>query len=100
MRVTEQVLVGEAEEAADGEQLDRRGVELEGPAEEEDLRSEDCQPKVVAPDPGRPSQAEIDEHCIDHLPFRSWCECCVRGRGTGEQHRPAGESQVPIIAFD
>ena len=24
----------------------------------------------------------------------------MRGRGTGEQHRPAGTSTIPVIAFD
>ena len=44
-------------------------------------------PKRVARDPGAPTQSERDEHCIDHWPYRSWCEDCVRGRATGEQHK-------------
>ena len=96
-RGDEQVLVGEAS-ATPGEEQPEASQD-EAPAEGEDM-SEDCQPKVVSVDPGRPSQAEIDEHCIDHLPYRSWCDCCVRGRGTGEQHRPAGTSTIPVIAFD
>ena len=46
--------------------------------------AEDLLPRRSSPDPGRPTQEEIDEHMIDHLPFRSWCEECVKGRGTGE----------------
>ena len=62
---------------------------------------EDCGTKPVAPDPGTPTQAEIDEHNVDHLPYRSWCDCCVRGKATGEPHRRATpESRIPIIAFD
>ena len=34
----------------------------------------------VAPDPGQPTQAEIDEHEVDHSPFRPWCEACCKGR--------------------
>ena len=96
-RGEEEVLVGEA--SGGGDEQQEESVSRGGPAEE-DAEGEDCQPKVVSVDPGRPTQAEIDEHCIDHLPYRSWCDCCVRGRGTGEQHRPAGTSTIPVIAFD
>ena len=62
---------------------------------------EDCEPKRTAPDPGMPTQAEVEEHNVDHLPYRSWCECCVRGKATGEPHkRVQVESTVPIISFD
>ena len=30
-----------------------------------------------------PNQAEIDEHNMKHLPYRSWCRRCVRGKGQG-----------------
>ena len=36
---------------------------------------------VVRRGPCVPSQEAIDRHNINHLPFRSWCSCCVRGRG-------------------
>ena len=61
---------------------------------------EDAEPKKVLPDPGQPTQAEIDEHNVDHYPFRNWCEACVKGRGTGEAHNGSGESAIPVIAFD
>ena len=62
---------------------------------------EECAPRVVAPDPGQPTQKEIEEHRIDHMPFRSWCEHCVAGRATGEQHRAVGDKRlVPVISFD
>ena len=61
---------------------------------------EDSPPRNVAPDPGAPTQEEIDEHNIDHVPFRCWCEHCVRGRGLGEQHRAGPCSAVAIVAFD
>ena len=62
---------------------------------------EECEPKRIAPDPGMPTQAEIDEHNVDHLPYRSWCACCVRAKATGEPHRKIHvESTIPIIAFD
>ena len=49
---------------------------------------------------GRSKQAEIDEHNVDHWPYRCWCEHCVKGRGIGEPHVPGPESHIPVIAFD
>ncbi len=56
--------------------------------------------RKVAPDPGLPTQSEIDDHSADHWPYRSWCEFCVKGRATGEPHMPGPISSIPIIAFD
>ena len=68
---------------------------------QESSADEECEPKRIVPDPGMPTQAEVDEHNVDHLPYRSWCECCVRGKATGEPHkRIQVESTIPIIAFD
>ena len=32
------------------------------------------------PDPRLPSREEQEEHALTHVPFRSWCRHCVRGR--------------------
>ena len=37
---------------------------------------------------------------MDHYPFRSWCEECVKGRGTGEPHRTAAGERTAIFSFD
>ena len=29
--------------------------------------------------PVKPTQEEVDNHYLIHLPFRSWCQHCVRG---------------------
>ena len=88
-------------EAADAE---AHGSEMgEGRRDEshEDGAEEDCGPKRVAPDPGMPTQSEIDDHNVDHLPFRSWCVPCVEGKATGEQHRCGGPvGQVSRFAFE
>lgn len=31
-------------------------------------------------DPKLPKKEEVDEHYLTHLPFRRWCQHCVRGR--------------------
>ena len=37
-------------------------------------------------DPKLPTQTEVDEHNLTHLPFRSWCPQCVKGRGRAADH--------------
>ena len=55
-------------EAGGAEMGSGRGTEAH-----EDSSEEDCGPKSVAPDLGMPTQSDIDDHNVDHLPFMSWC---------------------------
>ena len=50
--------------------------------------SEDAGQKhpTLVRDPQLPSQTEIDEYNMTHLPFRSWCRHCVRGRAESSPH--------------
>ena len=38
-------------------------------------------------DPKLPSQEEIRAHELTHLPYRSWCVHCVRGKGKSMDHK-------------
>ena len=53
-------------------------------------------------DPRLPSQKEVDEHNLTHVPYRNWCPHCVRGRGKDLDHRRAVEDDRRIreFAFD
>ena len=44
----------------------------------------------------------IDDHEVSHLPFRSWCSFCVRGRGQSMGHFriDKGDEQVPTVSID
>ena len=108
--MTETLAAGQDENPADsasqGAPEDDLFGRSEGPdtggqhQQEEDEESE-VAPKKVSRDPGLPTQSERDDHCIDHTPYRSWCEDCVRGRGLGEQHRMGkGKRGVPVLSFD
>lgn len=45
-------------------------------------------------DPRRPTKKEVEEHEKTHVPYRSRCEHCVRGRGRDLDHRAdAGEER-------
>ncbi len=62
---------------------------------------EECEPMRIAPDPGKPTEAEMEQHRSEgHCPYRSWCEWCVEGRGVGEHHKSGPEGSIPVISFD
>ena len=58
-------------------------------------------PKKVQ-NPRVPTQADVDEHNMTHLPYRSWCTHCVRGRGEAHPHHKSGneERDVPELHLD
>ncbi len=50
---------------------------------------------------GRPGQEEVDEHNVNHIPFRSWCLHCVKGKAVNQGHsRRVDVSEVPIVSID
>ncbi len=52
--------------------------------------------------PTAPSQQEIEDHNVNHLPFRSWCKHCVRGKSKAHPHRISDGriSDVPVVSID
>ena len=83
----------EADEDADHEETN------DAAEDEEDHR----QPMGLR-DPGQPSPAERAEHCLTHIPYRSWCAHCVRGKAKGRQSRRLrgadGQDECPRVRFD
>ena len=55
-------------------------------------------------DPKLPSETEMREHyCSGHMPYRSWCHHCVRGRGRERDHQRKGDQEelgVPEYHMD
>ena len=89
-----------------GEQLSGGG-EGTGLETAEGLTCDPCGPDEVSDArwpkiPVKPSQAETDQHNVSHLPFRSWCRYCVRGRGQSVGHFRVDHSaeQIPTIEID
>ena len=76
---------------------DRKGIESAELEQEEEGRKvkEVMRPK-------EPSQEEYDEHMVTHIPFRSWCTFCVKGRGRAQPHRSVEKEEptVPCISMD
>ena len=54
--------------------------------------------------PIRVSKAEREAHEVTHVPFRSWCPYCVRGRGRNTPHKNRGGQRegrgVPKVSMD
>ena len=51
--------------------------------------------------PWRPTDKEVEEHNVPHLPHRSWCPVCVKARGKGEAHKKVREQgEVPTVSMD
>jgi len=83
---------------AEGEQGET--VECGNEAEGE---SDETQDSKVAPNPSLPSAAEVEEHRITHLPFRSWCRECIIGKALGEQRSSSSRhapSKIAVIGVD
>ena len=74
----------------------------EGPEEEGGGDSEEPLRKRVVPKVNTPTKTEIEEHEKTHLPFRTWCKSCVKGRGVASPHCRVGrdDPKAPGIEID
>ena len=67
----------------------------------EEYHAEDIEARKAIPTPILPNQHDIDDHWLDHLPYRSWCGVCVNGRGRERPHlRTHGKRRIATLAFD
>ena len=81
----------EARMQDDSEKVVMEDVEYEGwieaPAEEGGADAEEPQRKKTVQGVKTPTKLEIELHEKTHLPFRTWCKSCVKGRGQASPHR-------------
>ena len=75
----------EGVEESEGAQGAEDQEEPEDDQEPIDDDEEEAQGQRVFRNPGQPTQAMIDEHRITHMPYRPWCEHCVRGKAKRKQ---------------
>merc|ERR1719347_1055529 len=74
------------------------------PTESEEDKGEEeeeaTQPRVGEA-PVRPNQEEVEQHMTTHLPFRSWCPHCVRGKSGSKPHKKdQGMHEMPTVAVE
>ena len=61
------------------------------------------QPALCLPCPKTPSAAQVANHNITHMPYRSWCPHCVASRRPNSQHRSSSsesERSDPLLVAD
>ena len=60
--------------------------------------------RIGLPKPLQPTAFEVAEHNISHVPYRSWCEHCVRGKARTSAHPTSAGAKLadqrPTIAMD
>ena len=92
--------IEEEAQAAEEREEQTGGEDIEAECQECDPKNTDKRLKS----PGAPSAIERAIHETNHWPFRSWCDACVKGRATGQQHRSMvgeyAESNVARVLMD
>ena len=85
--------LGSAKYIGNWEKSENEGIIDVPPEEDLGVRK----PIKVA-DPKLPTQTEIDEHNLTHLPCRNWCKHCIRGKERSADHRvesrPDGMAEI------
>lgn len=66
------------------------------------IQTEECRKLKRIGDPRKPSEQEVAEHMLSHLPYRNWCAVCVRAKGRDLDHRKevGKDREVSEYAFD
>ena len=69
---------------------------------DEPVGDADVEQLKMVPDPGQPTEAEVEEHRTNgHIPYRSWCKWCAMGRGIGFPHNDSKtKASIPRIGID
>ena len=71
-----------------------------------DLPPPEGREPMVLNDPVKPSAEDVEKHNATHMPYRSWCDICVRAVGREDPHRrrrrkrSGEETGVPKISMD
>ena len=75
--------------------MSNRVIEVENEESEEARNAKGIQVSET------PTQKDVDEHMLTHIPFRSRCKFCVMGRGASMQHRRIDKSEetIPTISI-
>ena len=78
-----------------------RGGNHEGEHDGEDEEQQGERKTMKVLDPVEPTEQEVAEHFLTHLPFCNWCRHSARGRGVEMPHKNGtGERTLPDVHFD
>ena len=96
-------VVGEGDGETRSSVQEPLGAGVSGVDESEAIHApdEEVKPTRAVRSPPMPSQQEIDEHRVSHLPYRSWCPECVEAFGRERGHSKQSESRtIPLVSCD
>ena len=62
--------------------------------------SAEAQPAKLGIVPVLPSEAEVEQHELTHVPFRSWCRHCVRAKGKECPHHESSAAGASNFVTD
>ena len=105
--------VSRADQRAASKDETAGGDRAGGEAEDQDVCRE-CEPESpqeegrvrAVRDPGLPTPEERARHELLHVPFRPWCEHCVKGKAADDPHpqrapsESGGDDGVPKVSID
>ena len=66
---------------SDGDKMDEDKEESRNEEIGDEGQKEEHQKARAIASLGLPSRREVEEHNFTHIPFRRWCNHCLRGRG-------------------
>jgi hypothetical protein len=95
--VAEEELQRSDGDSEDAEEISDIGEEIELPEDGDEAIT-----AVGLPKPVKPSQAEVEAHNRSHIPFRNWCEICVKGRAQDMPHKMKEKEGYgkPVVMLD
>ena len=67
---------------------------------DESAEPAEAQPAAPETVPVLPSESEVEEHELTHLPLRCWCRHCVRAKGKESPHHESSPGGVSKCATD
>ena len=91
---------GRKEDESEEEEETEMEVEIHGEEVVERIRAsreERVVKKMI--DPRRPTEREVEEHNLTHLPYRNWCPVCVRAKGKDSDHRKSIDEERGLAEF-
>eukprot|EP00971_Amphidinium_carterae_P101102 2000011-Amphidinium_carterae.2 len=71
---------------------------LEGAQDDEVGEDPEAQPAKGAKRSFLPRAAEVAQHNLTHLFYRSWCRHCVRARAGPQRHFPREQGEAPVVS--
>ena len=66
----------------------------------ESVDAEDVQPVRTFKTSEMPPREEVEEHRVDHCPYRSWCAECRAGVGREDAHSNVESHCIAMIPMD